>query len=74
MAKKKETKLKELKLVCKCNQCTHWEIIVTPQPKHAGYSEEGFLKCMTCGAEVDIIVATTPHEGVHWEKHEKGEK
>lgn len=62
-----------LKLVCKCGDCAHWELINTMTPQRY-YMPEGHLKCMTCGIEVPFEFQMLPHPGIHWEKHHKNEK
>jgi hypothetical protein len=63
---------KELKLVCKCGSCTHWEIILRTGDENV-YDTQ-YLVCVNCGLEVDCQFATGPHEGLHYEKHVKGDE
>jgi len=64
---------KELKLVCKCGSCTHWEIVLS---RPEGEYERGheYLVCVNCGLEVKCYFSIGPHEGLHYEKHAKGDE
>lgn len=62
---------KELKLVCKCEDCTHWEIIVKQEE---GSCTKQTLLCTSCGATFDCYFTVQPHEGLHYEKHVPGEE
>lgn len=57
------TKTKQPKLVlhCKCNACTHWEITHDPTAKTE------YLKCVSCGMEIELYSLGRPHAGMHWE-------
>jgi hypothetical protein len=67
---------KELKLVCKCGSCTHWEIVIKTDGQTNGNFEYGtqYLVCVNCGLEVDVQFSVGPHEGLHYEKHVKGDE
>jgi transcription elongation factor Elf1 len=62
----------ELKLVCKCGSCTHWEIILKTGDDNTYASQ--YLVCVACGLEVDCQFNIGPHEGLHYEKHVKGDE
>ena len=49
-------------LLCKCGDCSHWEII------HRG--RETAIKCVTCGVEYKAEVTVDPHERLHYSEHE----
>lgn len=60
-------------LVCKCEQCTHWEIGIDKL-------QRGFLLCKSCGLTLPMDIArdgvTTAmvlddHHMLHWAKHER---
>jgi len=55
MSEKKQVEL----LVCKCKDCTHWEI-----GRH-------FILCKTCGLELPAKIAVDDHHMLHWQKHER---
>lgn len=75
MATKTKAEPKQLKLVCKCGACTHWEIILNRSVDKSGEFGDGeFIKCMTCGIEVKCYFSTGPHEGLHYEKQNKNER
>lgn len=61
---------KELKLVCKCGSCTHWEIVINTGNAY----EKQRIICVKCGLEVEVQFAVGPHEGLHYEKHVKGDE
>lgn len=65
---------KELKLVCKCGDCTHWEIILVKGGKREEYRQNEYIKCMTCGTEISCYFSTGAHEGIHYERHRKNER
>lgn len=69
------TEAKELKLVCKCGSCTHWEIVLS-RTEESGEYQRGheYLICVNCGLEVNCYFSTGPHEGLHYEKHVKGDE
>jgi len=62
---------KELKLVCKCGDCTHWEIVLVYEgkKKEGGYdrSREALL-CTSCGTRIGCYFSIGPHEGLHYER------
>lgn len=66
----------ELKLVCKCGSCTHWEIVIkTPGDVNGEYQySTQRIICVKCGLEVDVQFEVGPHEGLHYEKHVKGDE
>jgi len=65
--------VKVLKLVCKCGQCTHWEILLTREV-HGDYKpEKEEIKCMTCKLIIPVSFTVGPHEGLHYEKQGKNE-
>jgi hypothetical protein len=75
MAKsKKQSKLiqKQLILHCKCNACTHWEILFRREDGVEDDMEIEIgrfsLKCASCGVTVDFDELDVPHAGLHWEK------
>jgi ribosomal protein S27E len=68
---KKEAKV--LKLVCKCGECTHWEILLT-RSSAGNYTENEHIKCMTCGTLIEVSFSVGPHEGLHFERQGKNEK
>jgi hypothetical protein len=78
MAKRtnKTVEPKELKLVCKCGSCTHWEIVLQEGGKDSdGYATKAqYIICVACGLELDCYFSMGPHEGVHYEKHVKGDE
>jgi len=77
MAKRtnKTVEPKELKLVCKCGSCTHWEIILQHGQDADGYTANTqYLVCVACGNPFDCYFNMGPHEGVHYEKHVKGDE
>jgi len=55
MSAKKEIEL----LVCKCNDCTHWE------------SGREVLICKTCGLVLPAKITVDDHHMLHWKKHER---
>ncbi len=57
MSDKKEKEI-EL-LVCKCKDCTHWEI-----GRHV-------LICKTCGLTLPAKIVVDDHHMLHWQKHER---
>jgi hypothetical protein len=62
---------KQLKLVCKCGSCTHWEIVL----KFGGAGRESeALVCVNCGLEASCYFSIGPHEGLHYERHTKGDE
>lgn len=67
----RKTNPKELKLVCKCGSCTHWEIILVRGAK--GEIGHEYIKCIKCGLDVPCYFSTGPHEGLHYEKHTKND-
>jgi len=62
---------KTLKLVCKCGECTHWEILLT-RANGREYGSEN-IKCMTCKTTIPVSFSVGPHEGLHFEKQGKNE-
>ena len=76
MAKAKRAKAtaepKELKLICKCGSCTHWEILLVFDAEHK--HEREALVCVSCGIEYKCYFSIEPHEGLHYEKHTKGDE
>jgi len=69
-------KQKELKLVCKCGSCTHWEIVIKTNGEVNGEFVYGtqYIVCVKCGLEADCAFQIGPHEGLHDEKHVKGDE
>lgn len=67
---------KDLKLVCKCGSCTRWEIIIKTSGEVNGVFQFStqYLVCVNCGLEVDCNFDSQPHEGLHYEKHVKGDE
>ncbi len=66
MAKRaKAAEPKRLKLVCKCGDCTHWEVVLVLHDNQ--YSEE-HVKCVSCGDTFACNFHVGPHEGLHYEK------
>ncbi len=64
-------------LICKCEDCTHWEIGRT---KRGSKGQEGFLLCKTCGLSIPLSIATVngitrihfdDHHMLHWAEHER---
>ncbi len=55
MSDKKEIEL----LVCKCKDCTHWEI------------GRDLLICKTCGLTLPAKITVDDHHMLHWKKHER---
>lgn len=58
------TKSVEL-LICKCEDCTHWEL---------GRTADGaqFILCKTCGLELPIkFEIDDSHHMLHWAQHER---
>ena len=54
-----ETKKVEL-LICKCKDCTHWEI------------GRDFILCKTCGLNLPAkVVVDDSHHMLHWKLHER---
>jgi len=73
MAKaKQKVESKQLKLVCKCGSCTHWEVILHMSAD--GQEEGESLVCVACGVEFDCSFGIGPHEGLHYERHTKGDE
>jgi ribosomal protein S27E len=72
-----KTEPKELKLVCKCGDCRHWEIVLvreTPK-KDGGYSRAyEYIECMSCGTKVTCYFSVGAHEGLHYEAHKPNER
>jgi hypothetical protein len=68
---------KELKLVCKCGDCRHWEICLvreTPK-KDGGYARAyEYIECMSCGLTATCYFNMGPHEGLHYEAHNRKER
>lgn len=59
----KPTKIVEL-LICKCNDCTHWEF--------GREDNRLFLLCKTCGLEVNVVnFEIDDHHMLHWAEHER---
>lgn len=50
-------------LICKCNDCTHWEIVKDV--------DQLSILCKTCGLEVPIRFVFDDHRKLHWAKHER---
>ena len=46
-------------LVCKCKDCTHWEI------------GKDVLICKTCGLTLPAKITVDDHHMLHWQKHER---
>lgn len=67
--KKTKSVPKQLKLVCKCGSCTHWEIVLKLEIK-----DTQFIRCMSCGVDFDCYFHIGPHEGLHYERLAKNEK
>ena len=45
-------------LICKCQDCTHWEI------------GKDFILCKTCGLQIPATVTVDDsHHMLHWENH-----
>jgi ribosomal protein S27E len=68
---------KELKLVCKCGDCRHWEIVlVREQAKSEGGYERSYeyIECMSCGTKVTCYFSVGAHEGLHYEAHKRNER
>jgi hypothetical protein len=80
MAKAKQARTasepKQLKLVCKCGSCTHWEILLHRSAKKGSIFENGHesLVCVNCGLEVNVYFSIGAHEGLHYERHVKGDE
>ena len=56
-----------LLLVCKCGQCTHWEIAAMTPPVSTVT-----LICATCKETIPLgLVHVPPHNRLHWETHER---
>jgi ribosomal protein S27E len=49
-------------LICRCGDCSHWEVI------HR--ADDTTLKCVTCGVEYTATVTIDPHEDLHYVEHE----
>lgn len=74
---KVSTQPKELKLVCKCGDCRHWEIVLVRESKKAGdeYARASeYIECMSCGTKVSCYFNIGAHEGLHYERHNPKEK
>jgi transcription elongation factor Elf1 len=69
---KVKTEPKELKLVCKCGSCTHWEVTLRFDKDHK--NEREVLVCVSCSKEYPCYFSIGPHEGLHYEKHNKGDE
>lgn len=65
----KRVEAKELKLVCKCGSCTHWEIILVRGAK--GEIGREYIKCIKCGVDFDCYFSIGAHESLHYERHTK---
>ena len=50
-------------LICKCQDCTHWEV-VNDNSVHT-------LLCKTCGLEIPVTIHIPAHSEVHWADHER---
>lgn len=50
-------------LICKCEDCTHWEIVKE--------GEKTSILCKTCGLEVPITFTFDEHSQIHWAEHER---
>ena len=74
---KANTEPKELKLVCKCGDCRHWEIVLVRENKKAGeeYARSSeYIECMSCGTKIGCYFSVGAHEGLHYERHNPKEK
>jgi hypothetical protein len=65
---------KELKLVCKCGDCRHWEIILVKGTGTEEFRQTEYIQCMSCGVKVKCYFSIGPHEGLHYERHNPSEK
>jgi hypothetical protein len=74
MATRRTREPKELKLVCKCGSCTHWEVVLASGEDENGHFSHQYLVCVKCGGEFDCYFEIGPHEGLHYEKHVKGDE
>ena len=62
----------DLFLHCKCDSCTHWEVVYVPEIKgtlYIGY----YLKCVSCGEMIAVygVDVREPHVMLHWDTSEK---
>lgn len=51
-------------LVCKCEDCAHWEI---GKDEHG----KGFILCKTCGLELPATITVDDHHMLHYKEHER---
>jgi transcription elongation factor Elf1 len=60
-------------LICKCQNCQHWEIGKTADGR-------GFIECKTCGLSLpmsiikqgdDTVFILDDHHMLHWGEHER---
>jgi len=68
---------KELKLVCKCGDCRHWEICLVREGKATNGEfnrSYEYIECMSCGTKITCFVSVGPHEGLHYEAHNPNER
>jgi ribosomal protein S27E len=69
---------KELKLVCKCDDCRHWEIVLVRETKAAASTEYArsseYIECMSCGTKIGCYFSVGAHEGLHYEAHKRNER
>lgn len=70
MAKKgkKQAEPKSLELVCKCGDCSHWKIVLNVAPRSGQFISGQFIKCMSCGLEIECYFSIEAHEGIHYER------
>ena len=62
---------KKLALVCKCGDCSHWEIILTITDQGTYEDTSEAIKCMSCGDVFNCSFNIGPHEGLHYEHASK---
>jgi ribosomal protein S27E len=62
--KKTAPKGKVLALVCKCGDCSHWELLLD---KTGDYTQT-LLKCVSCGDTHPVSFEIDAHENLHYKK------
>ena len=76
MASKKATKTAskpDLFLHCKCDSCSHWEIVYVPEQQGGKLPAGYYLKCVSCGEMIAIygVDPREPHAMLHWDTSNK---
>lgn len=65
---------KQLKLVCKCGDCRHWEIVLVRDGSERGSYGHEYIECMSCGTKITVYFSVGAHEGLHYEAHKPNER